>query len=80
MSKPAIDRATRTAPSPLDVLELRAWARAYLWSIGEINTIPTALDPLQDFAERSGLVEELGQDRVQQILADAFAPFRKVAP
>jgi hypothetical protein len=35
-----------TAPPPLVVLELRAWARAYLWSIGEL-TLHEAQDVLQ---------------------------------
>jgi hypothetical protein len=60
------------APSPLDVLKLRAWARAYLWWAGEIESIQAAVDPLQAFAVASGLVDELGQDAVQQIIADAF--------
>jgi hypothetical protein len=66
-------------PAPIDVLELRAWARAYLWSIGEL-TRREAVDVLQHDAERDGLVEQIGQDGVQQILADAFAPFREAAP
>jgi hypothetical protein len=67
-----------TAPSPLDVLELRAWARAYLYSIGEL-TLHQAVDVLQRDAQRDGLVDELGQDAVQQILADAFRPHREGA-
>jgi hypothetical protein len=74
MSLPAIDTETlQPAPSSIDVLELRAWARAYLWWAGLIETISEAVDPLQDFAERSGL----DAYRTQQILADQFAPFRK---
>jgi hypothetical protein len=69
---PAIKRATLPAPAPVDVLELRAWARAYLWWIGEINTIPAAVDPLQAFAITSGLIAEFGQDAVQQIIAHFF--------
>jgi hypothetical protein len=77
MSEPAIDDATSPpAPKPIDVLELRAWARAYLRSIGEFDGIPEAVDPLQAFAVASGLVDEIGQDAVQKILADVFALFR----
>jgi hypothetical protein len=72
MSEPAINRTTTPAPSLVDVLKLRAWARAYLWWAGAIDSIPAAIDPLQEFAEHSGLAAEI----VQQILADAFAPFR----
>jgi hypothetical protein len=66
--------ATTPAPSPLDVLELRAWARSYLYSIGELE-LHEAVDILWHDAERDGLVEEIGEDQVQQILADAFAPY-----
>jgi len=64
-----------TAPAPLAVLELRAWARAYLWWAGLIDTIPAALDPLQKFAEQAGI----DADRAQQILSDAFAPYREAS-
>ena len=63
----------------LDVLTLRAWARAYLWSIGTL-TLHEAGDVLQHDAERDGLVEEIGQDGVQKILSDAFAAYREAAP
>jgi hypothetical protein len=61
---------------PLDAFIECASARALLWSIGEIDSIPAAVDPLQIFAIKSGLVTELGQDAVQKILSDAFAPYR----
>jgi hypothetical protein len=70
----AIDHATM--PSQLDVLMLRAWARALLWFEQIIETIPEAIDPLWEFAEQSGLVDELGADQVQRIIVDQFAPFR----
>ena len=35
-----------------------------------------AVDGLQAAAERTGLVDELGQDTVQQIMAEAFARWR----
>jgi hypothetical protein len=55
MSEPAINRATSPpAPDPLAVLELRAWARGFLWWAGLIETIPEAVDPLQAFAVASG--------------------------
>ena len=77
MSAAAIEHTI--APAALAVLELRAWARAYLWSIGEL-TQREAVDALQHDAERDGLVEQIGQDGVQRILSDAFAPFREAAP
>jgi hypothetical protein len=78
MSAPAIKHTT--APAPLDVLELRAWARALLLAENEIESVAEAVDPLQAFAVASGLVEQIGQDRVQKILSGAFAPFREAAP
>jgi hypothetical protein len=75
MSEPAIEHTTAPAPAPLDVLELRAWARAYLWAIGELE-LHEAVDVLAEFAERAGVDPDLAQ----QILADAFAPFRKEEP
>jgi hypothetical protein len=68
-----------TAPAPLDVLTLRAWARAYLWSIGEL-TLHEAGDVLWRDAEAAGLIELIGPDGIQEILSTAFAPFREVAP
>jgi hypothetical protein len=77
MSAPAIEHTT--APAPLDVLELRSWARAYLFAAGEYE-LAAAVDPLQAFAVASGLVAQIGADAVQKILRDAFAPFREAAP
>lgn len=63
--------------APIDVLRLRAEARALLWAEGEIKSIPEAVDPLQAFAVTSGLVDEIGEDQVQRIIADAFASYRR---
>jgi hypothetical protein len=60
----------------LDVFIERASARALLWAESEIDTIQSAVDRLQEFAERSGLVGEIGQDAVQEIPSDAFASYR----
>jgi len=46
-----------------------------LWAAGEID-LHDAVDELQASAERGGLVAELGQDRVQEIMVEAFAPLR----
>jgi len=61
-----------------DVFIERAEGRAYLWSIGELS-LHEAVDVLQADAERDGLVEQIGQDGVQKILSDAFAPYREIA-
>jgi hypothetical protein len=63
------------APPPIDVLELRAWARARLWRIGELD-LHDAVDVLQAAAAEYGLVNTIGQDAVQEIMARAFAAVR----
>lgn|SRR5262245_14560764 len=66
----AIDR-----PTALAVFVARAEARAMLWRAGELD-LHDAVDELQAAAVRDGLVAELGQDRVQDIMVAAFAPVR----
>jgi hypothetical protein len=58
-------------PDPLEVFTLRASARARLWQAGEID-LHEAADQLQHDAEATGLVNEIGQDAVQEIMAAAF--------
>jgi hypothetical protein len=70
--------ATRLAP-PIAVLEARAEARAFLWRQYQIDELPTAVDPLQGFAEQSGLVAMLGQDAVQQIISKPFARLQAIS-
>jgi hypothetical protein len=63
------------AADPFEVFEARCWARAWLFGAGEFS-LHDAVDPLQEAAvATTGLVELIGQDRVQQILADHFARF-----
>jgi hypothetical protein len=65
-------RHARLRIDSLTVFEARAEARAILWAACEID-LYEAVDVLQaDDAVRDGLVDQLGQDRVQQIIADAF--------
>jgi hypothetical protein len=64
---------------PVAAFRERAEARALLWSLGEY-TLHEAVDGLQADAERDGLPELIGSDEVQQIIAQAFAPFREVQP
>ena len=68
-------RSARDEIAVLDAFRERAWARAYLWSVGELD-LHEAVDQLQRDAERDGLVGLIGQDSVQQIMADAFRPYR----
>jgi hypothetical protein len=63
----------------VDVFRERGWARAYLWGAGAFD-LREAVDVLQRDAMRDGLVKLIGQDAVQQILADAFRPHRERAP
>jgi hypothetical protein len=53
----------------------RAWARAYLYACGELS-LQDAVDALQRAAEAYGLVRRLGQDEVQQLMAEAFVAVR----
>jgi hypothetical protein len=69
-----------TAPDPLAVFELRAWARAELYAACVFYDPPDAVDELQRNAERDGLVDGIGQDAVQRILADAFHGTRAAYP
>jgi hypothetical protein len=52
---------------PEQVLKLRAWARAYLWRIGDYE-LAEAVDPLAEFAARNGI----DTNKAQQILAEEF--------
>jgi hypothetical protein len=61
---------------PIVVFTARAEARALLWRVGEFS-LCEAVDVLQQDAVRDGLVDEIGQDRVQAIMADAFHRWRE---
>jgi hypothetical protein len=61
---------------PREAFELRAWARARLFAQGEFD-LHDAVDELQDWAVRIGLVEQIGQDEVQTIMSAAFAEVRE---
>jgi hypothetical protein len=63
---------------PLMVFKARCEARAILWAACEFS-LHESVDVLQRDAERTGLVDEIGADRVQQILADAFSDVREAS-
>jgi hypothetical protein len=67
---------TQNQASPIEAFTLRAECRALLWADGELS-LHEAVDVLQANAERDGLVELIGQDAVQAIMAAAFQPFRE---
>jgi hypothetical protein len=59
-------------PSPLEVFTARADAVVTLLANSILADKASAVDGLWRYAEGAGLVAELGVDRVQQILAEAF--------
>jgi hypothetical protein len=63
-------------PSALEVFSARAEARALLWQAGQLD-LHDAVDELQHTAVRDGLVAELGQDAVQEIMVAAFTTVRE---
>ena len=69
----------RGAPEPLEVFRARCDARAHLFVSGVID-LHEAVDELQASAERSGLVDLIGQDQVQAIMGAASAHRRWPAP
>jgi hypothetical protein len=75
MSAPARIAKAVERPDPVEVFELRCWARAKLWQAGEFD-LHEAVDALQRDAERDGLVDAIGQNEVQAILRDAFHAVR----
>jgi hypothetical protein len=65
------DRAPiRSTADAVEVFIARADARACLCREGDLD-LHEAVDALQDAAERTGLVDTLGQDAVQDIVAKA---------
>ena len=66
----AINHQTANA-SPIEIFRERCEARAMLVANGLMPLIE-AVDGLQAAAERAGLVDELGQDAVQKIMAESF--------
>ena len=64
---------------PLDAFIERVEARAYLWSIGELE-LHEAVDVLQADADRDGLIKRMGQDEIQKILNECFALYRYGEP
>jgi hypothetical protein len=59
----------------LEIFRARVEARALLWQAGELD-LHEAVDRLQADAQRDGLVRDIDQDGIQQILADAFRRVR----
>lgn len=69
---------SRNLASPqtrFEVFRLRCICRARLWATDEID-LGIAVDELQESAVASGLVELVGQDEVQRLMAEAFGAVR----
>jgi len=60
------------------VFRARAEARALLWRVGEFS-LHEAVDKLQADAVKNGLVDAIGQDELQRVLADAFHSAREAS-
>jgi hypothetical protein len=66
----------RRLADPAEIFRARCEAQAKLYGAGEFKHLPDAVDPLQEFAEQLGLIDTIGQDEVQRIMAAAFEPVR----
>jgi hypothetical protein len=66
-----IDSAASRPADPERAFRLRCWAKGKLYAEGEIDLIE-AVDGLQAAAIATGVVDRIGQDAVQAILAEAF--------
>jgi hypothetical protein len=71
----AFDHRATAALDPIEVFRARAEARALLWKVGALDLFE-AVDKLQADAVRDGLVDAIGQDEVQRIMATAFHRYR----
>lgn len=67
--------AARGPPDPVAAFRPRCEDAARRFDDGDLD-LHDAVDALQEDAVRSGLVEAIGQDAVQWIMAEAFRPFR----
>jgi hypothetical protein len=64
-----------SSPDPLDIFRERAGAKAMLVEYGDLAFLD-AVDALQADAEFDGLVDQFGQETIQQIMACAFGGTR----
>jgi hypothetical protein len=64
---------------PVEVFRRRCASRAKLWHTGQID-LHSAVDELQHSAEASGLIDAMGQDAVEGLMVQAFAPLRDDLP
>jgi hypothetical protein len=62
-------------PSSLEIFAARCEARARLWQVGQIS-LHEAVDELWVDAFHRNLIAEVGGDKLQAIIAKAFAQVR----
>jgi hypothetical protein len=75
--KPVVVGVARA--DPVEVFRLRCASRAKLWHTGQID-LHSAVDELQHSAEGRGLIDTMGQDAVEGLMVQAFAPLRDDLP
>jgi hypothetical protein len=75
--KPVVVEEARA--DPVEVFRLRCASRAKLWHTGQID-LHSAVDELQHPAEASRLIDAMGQDAVEGLMVQAFAPLRDDLP
>ena len=73
-----LDTKSPTNNNKIEVFTALCDARAHLWSEFAYE-LHEAVDELQYWAVKTGLVGEIGQDEVQRIMAEAFQR-RRFAP
>lgn len=58
--------------NPYRVLHLRAQARAMLWANGEYETLTDAILPLAQYADASGITDQIGPENVVATILREF--------
>ena len=68
----SVNHQDKPSSSNKDRFKLLCDAKATLWQL-QFYTLQEAADHLQDIAAEWGLIDAIGQDEVQGIIATAFA-------
>ena len=66
-----------TAFTELCMARARLWRTGQFGPTGDARSLHIAVDALQGWATQHKLIERLGVDEIQKILAAAFEPVRK---
>ena len=78
MNTPVKIAAARQLKAVADILTILAESGAASWALNPLE-LPDVVDPLQEFAQRAGLVSALGQNVVQSTIAAPFAKLREAS-